>query len=73
MMRPIRNRRATLTAGAALALAALGLAGCGTPAVIKPASNPLPGFKRDIEAAHSAVRQAERQAEQQDPGATTAP
>jgi uncharacterized lipoprotein YajG len=61
MSRLIRHRRATLTAGAALALA-LALAGCGTPAVIKPVHNPLPGFKRDIQAAHSVVSQSERQA-----------
>ena len=59
--------------GVALALAALALAGCGTPAVIRPAQNPLPGFKRDIQAAHSAVSAAERQAQEQDPGATAAP
>jgi hypothetical protein len=70
MRTPARHRTA---AAAALALAALALAGCGTPAVIRPAHDPLPGFKRDIQAAHSAVSAAERQAQEQDPGATAAP
>jgi hypothetical protein len=70
MRTPSRHRTA---AAAALALAALAVAGCGTPAVVKPAHDPLPGFKRDIQAAHSAVSAAERQAQQQDPSAATAP
>jgi hypothetical protein len=46
-----------------LALAALAAAGCGTPAVIKPASAPLPGLARDIQAAHNAVAQTQAQAQ----------
>ena len=42
MSRPTRHRRATLAAGAALALAALTLAGCGTPAVVN--KNSTAGF-----------------------------
>jgi len=43
-------------------LAGLVLGGCGDPAVIKPAATPLPGFKRDIQAARNAVTRAEREA-----------
>jgi hypothetical protein len=52
-------------------LAALALAGCGTPAVIKPASAPLPGLSRDIQAAQNAVAQTQAQA-QSDAAATGA-
>jgi hypothetical protein len=45
----------------ALAGAAV-LAGCGTPATVQPTATPLPGFKRDIQAAHNAVAQTEQQA-----------
>ena len=62
-----RARRALL--GAALALCAAGLAACGTPAVIKPAPNPLPGLSRDVDAARNAVTQSQREA--QDFGSTS--
>jgi len=51
---------------AALAAAALGvvlLAGCGTPAVVKPAATPLPGLARDIRAAQGVVAQSQQQAQ----------
>lgn len=41
---------------------AVALAGCGTPATVKPSATPLPGFKRDIQAAQNAVAQTEQQA-----------
>jgi hypothetical protein len=50
----------------ALALALAGaaiLGGCGTPAVIKPSATPLPGLKRDIQAALNVVSQTEREAQ----------
>ena len=49
-------------AALALALAAAALGGCGTPAVVKPAATPLPGFKRVIQAAQGAVTQSQQQA-----------
>jgi len=59
-MRMMRKR----AAGAAIvALAAVALAGCGTPAVIKPASAPLPGLSRDIGAAQAAAAQIQAQAQ----------
>lgn len=48
---------------AALAAAAVSLGGCGTPAVIKPSSTPLPGLERDIHAAQKVVAQSEREAQ----------
>jgi hypothetical protein len=48
---------ATLAAGCAI------LGGCGTPAVIKPSSTPLPGLERDIHAAQKVVAQTEREAQ----------
>jgi hypothetical protein len=48
---------------AALAAAAVSLGGCGTPAVIKPSSTPLPGLERDIHAARNAVAQTQREAQ----------
>ena len=46
----------------ALVLAGVALGGCGTPAVVKPAATPLPGFKRVIQAAQGAVAQSQQQA-----------
>ena len=43
--------------------AAVAVGGCGTPAVVKPVSTPLPGLARDIHSAQSVVAQAERQAQ----------
>lgn len=60
MPKPHRCRRGTI---AVAALVATALAGCGTPAVVKPASTPLPGFKRDIQAAQNAVAQTAAQAQ----------
>lgn len=61
----------TATLGAAAALAALLLAGCGTPAVIKPTSTALPGLTHDIQAARNAATQMQAQA-QADAAATGA-
>ena len=46
----------------ALALSAVVLGGCGTPAVVKPVATPLPGFKRAIQSAQNLVTQSEQQA-----------
>jgi hypothetical protein len=43
--------------------AALAIAGCGTPAVIKPSATPLPGLQRDIHAAQNVVAKTEREAQ----------
>jgi hypothetical protein len=56
-----RGRLAVLVAALAAACALLG--GCGTPAVIKPSSTPLPGLERDIHAAQNAVAQTQREAQ----------
>jgi predicted small secreted protein len=58
---------------AALALAALALSGCGTPAVVKPVHDPLPGFRRDIQAARSAVARTEKAEQDQASGPATPP
>ena len=55
-----QRRMCALAITAALAVA---LAGCGAPAVLKPASTPLPGLQRDVQAARNAVAQAETQAQ----------
>ncbi len=60
--RPTPTRR-RLCALALAATVAATLAGCGTPAVVKPAATPLPGFNRDINAAHNVVAQTEAQAQ----------
>jgi hypothetical protein len=52
-----RKRRLGALALSALLAAALGA--CGTPATVKPASTPLPGFKRAIQDAHNAAAQVE--------------
>jgi len=46
------------------AAAAMVLAGCGTPAVVKPVATPLPGFAHDIHAAQSVVSQAQQAAQE---------
>jgi len=69
VMGPTRARRPSRAIAAALAIAATALAGCGTPAVIKPGPAPLPGFKRDIQAAQNVVSQSQQQAASYD-GAT---
>jgi uncharacterized lipoprotein YajG len=66
-----RERRGRTAAALALAAGAALLAGCGTPAVVKPAQDPLPGFQRDIHAAQGVVAQSQREA--QDFGSTSAP
>jgi len=58
------RRRALLASAAALAL----LAGCGTPAVIKPSKNPFPGFSHDIQAARNVANEL-----QSDENAETGP
>jgi hypothetical protein len=60
----MRAKRRGLTA-AFLALAALAASGCGAPAVVKPASTPIGGLVRDVQAAHSVVAQSEAQAQAQ--------
>jgi hypothetical protein len=60
--------RAPLATAVSLTLAACALAGCGTPAVVKPVQDPLPGFKRDIQAARNAAARSGQEAE--DLGAT---
>jgi uncharacterized lipoprotein YajG len=63
-MRSSRNHRRRLAASLATVLAAGAiLAGCGTPAVIKPSATPLPGLQNDIHAAQSAVAKAQAQAQ----------
>jgi hypothetical protein len=63
-MKPLSRRNARSQALAALAVAgAAVLAGCGTRAVVKPSSTPLPGLQRDIHAAQNAVATTERQAQ----------
>ena len=57
-----RRGRAAVTV-AALAAACAVLGGCGTPAVIKPSSTPLPGLERDIHSAKNVVAQAEQEAQ----------
>ncbi len=63
MTRTSRSPARTATTALALLVAAVGLAGCGTPALIKPVQTPLPGFKRDIQAAQSVVTKADQQAQ----------
>jgi predicted outer membrane protein len=46
---------------ALLAVLSIALAGCGTPATVAPAKNPLPGFKLDIQAAHQAATQLQNE------------
>ena len=48
------------------AAAAAALAGCGTPATVKAVTDPLPGFKHDIQAAQNVSNQAQQQAQQYD-------
>jgi hypothetical protein len=63
-LRHTRSRARRVGASvAALVAAAVSLGGCGTPAVIKPSSTPLPGLERDIHAAQSAVAQTQREAQ----------
>jgi predicted outer membrane protein len=54
MRKTIQTRAIAVALLAALSIA---LAGCGTPATVTPAKNPLPGFKLDIQAAHQAATQ----------------
>ena len=42
--------------------AALLVAGCGTPAVVKPAPGPLSGLANDVQAARNAAAQTQAQA-----------
>ena len=57
------STRRALAAAAAAAAACVALGACGTPAAVKPAATPLPGFKRDIQEARNAVAQTERAAQ----------
>jgi len=73
-MRPFSQRLRRAGACALLAAAAAAaLAGCGTPATIKPVANPLPGFKHDIQAAQSVSNQAQQQVQQYDGTGATLP
>ena len=63
------RRRALCAALTALATA-VALAGCGTPATVKPVTNPLPGFSRDIHAAQSVSQQAQQAVQEYATGAT---
>jgi uncharacterized lipoprotein YajG len=49
---------------------ALLLAGCGTPAVVKPSANPLPGLTHDVQSARSVAKQLQ-QAQNAETGATS--
>jgi hypothetical protein len=51
----MRTRRLRLVATCAVIAATL--AACGTSATVKPASNPLPGLKHDVQAAQQAAGQ----------------
>lgn len=64
-------RRLGARAFAAVALGAALVAGCGTPAVVKPVSAPLSGLGRDVQAARNAAAQTSAQA-QADAAATGA-
>ena len=57
----------------AIALAALGAAGCGTPANVTPAAAPLPGLGRDVQAARNAVTQSQAQAQSEAQTGATLP
>jgi hypothetical protein len=57
------RRGRTVVVAVAVATACAILGGCGTPAVIKPSSTPLPGLQRDIHAAQKAVAQTEQEAQ----------
>ena len=46
------------------------LAGCGTPAAVKPVATPLPGIKHDIQAAQNVVTQSEQSAAALSSGST---
>jgi hypothetical protein len=61
--RRARARRGRVAVAITIAAACAILGGCGTPAVIKPSSTPLPGLERDIHAAQNAVAQTEREAQ----------
>jgi len=57
----------------AIAVAALGAAGCGTPASVTPSAAPLPGLGRDVQAAHNAVEQTQAQAQSEAATGATLP
>ena len=52
-----------ILAGVAVGVSFAAVAGCGTPAVVKPVANPLPGLTRAIQQAKSVIAQTERQAQ----------
>ena len=62
VQRPTHRPRRLGALALAAALAAT-LAGCGTPAVVKPVATPLPGLGRDVQAARNAVAQTDAQAQ----------
>jgi hypothetical protein len=73
-MRPFSHRlRRAGTSALLAAAAAVALAGCGTPATVKPVADPLPGFKHDIQAAQNVSNQAQQQAQQYDGTGATLP
>jgi len=52
-----RSIRIRMCAGAAVTAIALLLTGCGTPAVVTPAKNPLPGLTHDVQAAKNVAKE----------------
>jgi hypothetical protein len=52
-----RTRPNPRRAAALAALTALLLAGCGTPAVVTPAKDPLPGLTHDVQSAKNVAKQ----------------
>ena len=59
-MHRLRRFGAKAVIALVLVLGAAALGGCGTPAVVKPAATPLPGFQHDIQAAKNAVTQSQQ-------------
>jgi hypothetical protein len=57
------RRTARASCVAATTAVAVALAGCGTPGVVKPVTDPLPGFSHDISAAQNAVSQSQQEAQ----------
>jgi hypothetical protein len=53
----MRTRRLRLFLVCAAVTGALAACGGGTPAAVKPASNPLPGLTHDVHAAQQAVNE----------------
>jgi hypothetical protein len=69
----LRRTAAQALLAATAATAAAALAGCGTPATVKPVTDPLPGFQHDVQAAQNAADHAQQQARQYDSTGATLP